>query len=378
MSRVAVKRELLQWALSRSGRAEELEELLGVSEWLAGEKRPTVAQLEKLARATATPLGYFFLDRVPKDQMPIPLFRTGTQGADQPSLGLLRTVQMMERRQSWMREFLIDEGSSRLDFVGSVGPDTEPEAVAAAITKVLRVDVGWAARCPSWTEAQRVLRDRVEEAGILVASNSVLGNNTKWKLDREEFRGFVLVDDYAPLVFINGADFKAAQMFTLAHEVAHVWLGTSAAFDLAGLAPASDRAERACDRVAAEFLVPTDAVKSAWRKVQHASSPFDELARHFKVSGLVAARRALDLKLIPKKRFFEYYESQEVRHARAASSGGGDFYNTQTARLGRRFSETVVGALANRRITHRDAYRLTGLYGQTFSKYAKRLGHVEQ
>jgi Zn-dependent peptidase ImmA (M78 family) len=115
-----------------------------------------------------------------------------------------------------------------------------------------------------------------------------------------EFRGFVLVDEYAPLVFINGADGKAAQMFTLAHELAHVWFGRSAAFDLRDLQPANERTELACNSVAAEFLVPKTELQRSWPTLQQDPEPFQAIARQFKVSALVGARRALDLQLISR------------------------------------------------------------------------------
>ena len=131
--------------------------------------------------------------------------------------------------------------------------------------------------------------------------NGIVGNNTHRKLDPEKFRGFVLVDDYAPLVFVNGADSKAAQMFTLAHELAHLWFGSSAAFDLRELQPADDETERACNRIAAELLAPEHELRDAWTAALQSPNRYQVLARQFKVSELVAARRLLDLGLYPEQ-----------------------------------------------------------------------------
>src|SRR5690606_8772880 len=133
------------------------------------------------------------------------------------SVDLLDTIHTMQRRQAWMREYLQEEGHDKLPFVGSA-PLSEPVAsVANRMRRVLRLRDEWAAEYPSWSEALRALRGAMEDAGILVVINGVVGNNTHRRLDPTEFRGFVLVDEYAPLVFVNGADSKAAQMVTLAH-----------------------------------------------------------------------------------------------------------------------------------------------------------------
>jgi Zn-dependent peptidase ImmA (M78 family) len=210
----------------------------------------------------------------------------------------------------------------------------------------------------------------------MVVVNGIVENNTRRKLDVAEFRGFVLVDDYAPLVFVNGADGKAAQMFTLAHELAHVWLGSSAAFDLRELQPANDRTELACNRVAAEFLVPEAQLRASWPALRRDAEPFQAIARQFKVSSLVGARRALDLQLISKREFLDFYgEYQEdERRAAAKKPEGGDFYATQNLRIGRRFAQAVVQAASEGRLLYRDAYQLTGLYGKTFASYAESLG----
>lgn len=377
MTRVNVSPDLLRWALERAPAPANIQRKFPkLSEWLQGASQPTLRQLEEFSKATSTPFGYFFLSGPPDERLPIPLFRTlSDEPVRRSSPNLLEVVQMMERRQAWMREYLIEQAYEPLPFVRSAELSTEPEQIARDMRRTLRLDEAWAAGQPNWTAALGELRSKAEEAGIIVVASSVVGNNPHRMLDPTEFRGFVLVDEYAPLVFVNSADGKAAQMFTLAHELAHIWLGSSAAFDLRDLQPANDRTEEACNRAAAEFLVPAAQLRQIWPSAAGESEPFQAVARHFKVSVIVAARRALDLRLITKDKFFDFYEVYLERERRASARGeeGGNFYATQTMRLGRRFAETVVRAVREGALLYHDAYRLTGLYGRTFERFVAHL-----
>ncbi len=151
----------------------------------------------------------------------------------------------MQRRQAWMREYLLEEGHEALSFVGSATRRQQTGKIAELMRTALGIDTGWAARYGTWTDALRGLQKRMESIGILVVVNGVVGNNTHRKLDPGEFRGFVLVDNYAPLVFVNGADSKAAQMFTLGHELAHIFFGRMCFLRFAA-SSASRRTCRAC------------------------------------------------------------------------------------------------------------------------------------
>ena len=59
--RVAVSGSVLRWALQRSGRYAAIERKFPNLASGFSIREPTLRQLEDLAKATATPLGYFFL-----------------------------------------------------------------------------------------------------------------------------------------------------------------------------------------------------------------------------------------------------------------------------------------------------------------------------
>ena len=380
MNKVAVKPTLVRWARERSGKdmSDLAKRFPKLPQWEGGEAQPTFKQLERFAKATLTPFGALFLEEPPDDKLPVADFRTlkGQQPA-RPSAALMTTVQQMQRRQEWMREYLIEVGEEPLAFVGTVTLASSRVDAANNIRRTLGVDDGWASTHSTWSAALVGLRRAVEEIGVLVVVNGVVENNTRQKLDPEEFRGFVLCDDYAPLIFINGTDFTSAQMFTLAHELAHLWLGTGGVFNLVDLQPYDDDVEIFCDEVAAEVLIPGDELDGYWPSVaKSAEEPFQELARRFKVSPLVAARRVLDRKLMARDDFYEFlgrYAADERRKS-AQQPSGGNFYNAQRGRVGRRFGSAVIRAAREGRLLYRDAYRLTGLHGRSFDQFAQTLG----
>ena len=373
-TRINVNPALLRWARERAQLT--LDDLLRrfpkIREWESGAEKPTLRQLDAFANATSAPFGYLFLPVPPKEELPIPDFRTlGDQPIRRPSPSLLDTIFDLQRRQAWLREDRIEAGYDPLSFVGSVTTDAAPAKVASAMRRIIGVSVGWADLHGTWTDALGWLRNRAEMIGIVVVINGVVGNNTRRKLDPEEFRGFVLPDDYAPFVFLNGSDGKGAQMFTLVHELVHLWIDQAGVFDLRAMQPAPDPRERFCNAVAAEFLMPEEELRRAWKDVAASSLPFAALARRFKVSELVAARRALDARLIGRDAFFRFYNAyQEDERRRAARrSSGGDFYATQNYRVGRTFGEAVARAVKEGRLLYRDAFELTGLRGATFDRY---------
>ncbi len=269
MSRVPVRPAVLRWARERSGR--ELDDIArrvpGLPAWERGHEQPTLKQLEAFAKATHVPLGYLFLPEPPQERMPISDFRTIQGKVRRQSPELLDTIHAMQRRQAWLREERMECEAQPFDFVGNARLTDDPDAVGQEMRRMIGIDTGWAAKFRTWMEAVSGLRRTIERAGVLAVISGVVGNNAHRKLNVEEFRGFSLCDGHAPLIFVNGADAKSAQMFTLAHELAHIWLGPVgeglSGFD--DLFPGGTEVETFCDRAAAEFLLPARELKACWR-----------------------------------------------------------------------------------------------------------------
>ena len=379
---VTLEPQLLRWARNRAGLDKSaLAKKLGVkpervAEWESNGELP-YKKAELLAQKTYTPFGHLFLTTPPEDKLPIPDFRTLRDAPVQrPSPDLLETVYQMQRRQAWMRDFLVEEGEPALAFIGSATVGQAPEGIAQAMRQEFGFADGWAAQERTWTEALMHLRQKIEAAGILIIFNGVVGNNNRRKLQPNEFRGFALCDSRAPLIFINGADFKAAQMFTLAHELAHLWIGKDGVSNFDALQPLPNEVEKWCNAVAAEFLVSARELRAVWPQAQRAAEPYQYLAGRFKVSVLVAARRVLDLALTSRAEFsdfFHAYQDDERRRQKLKPSGG-NFWATQNVRIGQSFGAAVVRSAREGKLLYREAYRLTGLSGGTFDRFAEKLG----
>jgi Zn-dependent peptidase ImmA (M78 family) len=201
--------------------------------------------------------------------------------------------------------------------------------------------------------------------------SGVVANLSNRKLRIDELQGFALADPLAPIVFVNSADFKASQVFTIAHELAHIWIGQSALANANELESGTSGIESFCNRVAAEVLVPREEFLNAWR--HDSSAPeirIRHISRQFWVSGLVALRRAHELDQVSKAEFLRIRD-QELRYRQKAKASGGDYYRNVIARMSARLTNAVIGDVNAGKLPLRDAARLLGMKVPTFARFAE-------
>jgi Zn-dependent peptidase ImmA (M78 family) len=368
-------RNNINWAIQRAGL--ELDDLLlsfpKLNEWISEETDPTVKQLEKFTKKLHVPFGYMFSENLPEENLTFPFFRSGKDAHDKVSLNVYHTIQILKDRQLWLTEYMKESGYEALPFVGKFNLDTDYLTVVNDIRRTLELEQNWASKHPTWERTLDFLTYKIEEIGIVVTFNGVVENNTRRKIEVSECRGFVLVDKNAPFLYINSADSKAAQMFTLVHELAHIWFGESAGFDLNKMLPANDPLELMCDKIAAEFLVPGELLTKVYRDEQRINT----LSRRFKVSPIVIGRRLLDLGLISKEEFFNFYNNyiDFINRKKESQGSGGNFYATAKKRISLRFASFINNAVNENKLLYRDAYKLTSLRGDTYSRFMKEQLH---
>ena len=364
MLRVEVQPRLLHWACERAGFGldELAEKIPQLPAWESGEKKPTLKQLEQFAHTVHAPVGFLFLQEPPVEEVPIPDFRrVGNTYLDHPSPDLLDTIYICQQRQEWYRDYARSMGEEPCPFVGVANVGQDIPTVADSIRQALGFDVAARRRMPTWKEALRQFVDQADELGVLIMVNGVVGSNNHRKLDPEEFRGFALADGLAPLIFINGSDTKSGQMFTLAHELAHVWLGETGLSDVEPVCSPSNRVEIWCNQVAAEVLVPLRDVREGYQPGEPLPDALTRLARCFKVSTLVILRRIHDAGHLTQNELWTAYRA-ELERLRAIPKGSdGNFYWTQAARVSKRFVAATVSSALEGRTGFTEAFRMLGV-----------------
>lgn len=366
VDRIQIPQERYLWAIRRAGMNLETYQdkypKSVVSKWINEEKQPTLRQLQEFANQVKVPFGYLFLEQAPHEEIPFPVFR-GEAGQRQGfDLDVFDTVNGIRQRQEWLSDYLIENDIPLCEIVGIVSPNTPVAETVDLLRRKLQLDARWAFELASDGAAVSKMTEQLENAGVFVAFNGIVGNNTHRPLDVKECRGFALVDNTAPYIFVNSQDAKKAQLFTLVHEAAHIMLGVSAGH-AETLTLSHDATEKYCDMVAAEFLVPAMVLRELWDR------DLKKLSRRFWVSELVIARRAHDLGLMGDMEYQNFWQEYSHRPHSQKKGGKGDFYRSSLKRVGKLFAIHVRNAVNSRQLLYSEAYRLTGLRGQTYDVF---------
>lgn len=385
MNAAYITPQVVRWARERAEMS--VDQLAGalkvdsrtLAAWEAGQQSPPFNRAEKLADKLRIPFGYLFLSKPPKDDFPVPDLRTvGNVAVSKPSLNFIDVLNDALLKQQWYSEYLQESGAKKVSFVGSYRMSDGVLKVAESVSKVLGINDGARANSRSWQDFLSYIVRAAEELGVLVMQRGIVGNNTKRRLDVSEFRGFVIADQFAPLVFINARDAKAAKSFTIIHELCHLWIGESGVSNpnlRNRSAEEANTVERFCNQVAAEVLAPRAELLRRWGSGAGIDDNIAVLARYFRVSRYVVARQASEANRISFQQYVDYLDRNPWFLKAATTEGeekSGNFYNTFGARNSKRFISGVLTSLGQSRITFRGASELLGIKIATLKKVAER------
>lgn len=356
---------MLEWIAQ--GQGSSIEELANT---LAPKKRDKFmqgivnkTQAEKLTKIGKIPFGFLFLKKPPTITKPtLPDFRN-TLDSVPLSDDFFETFEDIEQKLDWYQDYLKrNDLKDKLSFVAKFDwQDTPFEKVAYDIRRTLRlsdINLGKIKKDKYLND----LIERVEAIGVLVFKNGVVINKTKRILDINEFRGFAIADKFTPAIFLNGNDAPSAQLFTLTHELAHIWVGKEGVSNWSY--PFENQVEAYCNKVASEVLMPTEVFNKLWEQARADKDNIKTLADLFKTSQLSVAIKANQLGFV---------DSQFVSHIRANlnahlakekaskkenNESGGSYYNSIPIRNSKRLTKIIVQDALNQRTLLRDASQL--------------------
>lgn len=262
--------------------------------WEDGSLQPTIKQAETLAKAYRRPFALLFFPEIPYDFHPLQDYRRkDSKPLGTASIFIIREIQ---QKQNWLSDVYKENGEIPLSFVGKFSLNSNPVSVAKNILETLNIS-------PNNYSTENPIREWIEGAeskGIFVSRISFIHSHLK--LDSEEIQGFTIADKYAPFVFVNSDDWDAPQLFTLVHELAHIWIAESGiSNDIDAEIKHKDKfhpVELFCNEVAANALMPIELMNSFESNVFDSGKEIFRASKKIGVSTFALLVRALSLKKI--------------------------------------------------------------------------------
>lgn len=352
-----------------------------LQEWENGASQPTIIQAQTLAKSYKRPFAMFFLPEIPRDFQPLQDFRkSGSKTLTTSSIFIIREIQ---QKQAWISDAYAENDGIKLPFVGRFTINDNPQVVAQDILETLDIHP---ANYRSETPIKEWI-DAVETKGIFVSRTSFI--HSKLKLNSDELQGFAISDPYAPFIFVNSEDWNAPQLFTLLHELAHIWIAeTGISNDVEPEIKNKEKfhpVELFCNEVAANALMPKDIVINFGTQIYQNSKEVFKAAKLLGVSSFALIVRALNLGLISIPVYQKLKEQAEIDFARYLkreaekkvkqkdNPGGPNYFLLQLNRNSRLFTQTVLDAFRGGSIEPTLASNLLNVQINKFQKLEAQL-----
>lgn len=372
--RFPVKSEILKWAISNGEKTyEELaskKRLKNLPDWISEAKEPTLKQLEYFSTQTAIPFSYFMLSSPPEENIPLLSFRTINNDSPRYSRALVDTINTMEMRQSWMKSYLEEMGQDQeLEFIGSINEQMDVDQVADYIRNFL--DLGSLSNVSGVSNYFTEIKHRISQKGIMVMQNGVVGDSTKRKLDINEFRAFVLIDHVVPLIFLNRQDTLNAMVFSLIHEIIHVFLDSPEVLNIAENSDAGKSTERWINHVTESVLMPVGMINEMVRGL-NIEERIQKVSGKCHVSKQAAVIRLFNIELASQSDVNQILEEHDDRTQH--TPGRANYYTTHLSRVDISYANAVINSQNSGYISTTDASNLIGTSLGAFAVFKEKMG----
>lgn len=381
ISRIKIKKEIYQWAIRESQKdfGEILDRFESIEDWILQKSAPTFRQVQDLANFLKVPFGYMFLDNPPQRNVIESEFRTINNKIPNMSKNLQDTIYNMSRKQDWISEYRRDKGWDKIvpKYFDHFNKE-DKVSFSKEAKKFIKLDEFWYKDIKETREAYNYLRQRMENEGIVVMQNGIVGSNTHRSLDLNEFRGFMLYDDLAPLIFINSKDSQAGKIFTLVHEYIHILFREEDIFISKDLDNKNIN-EKIINEIAAEFLMPEDKVLECWDEMEEDFTKIEKISRNFHVSKLALTIRLKELGLVKQSVINEVRRlmKKDLENKKETDSSGGNYYNLHRSRYGDNFIQTVIQGAESGDIGYNYAFNLLDMKAKTYDYFKEEISSYE-
>lgn len=372
----AVNPAVLRWARERAGLTlEGVAEALSkdvdvIAAWESGSAAPTFRQLQVLAsRLYRRPVAMFFFSDVPEEEDLQTEFRTLPESefaAFEPDTRF--ALREARARQLALAELAVgyERADPLITEVVAASLNESPTALTGRVRKALGISVDDQLSWKTLPQALKAWRGAIEEAGVYVF---------KRPFQQREVSGFCLDHDRFPVIVINNSTSHTRQIFTLFHELGHLLFGLSGVTTedqeyLGSLDPVAQRLEVACNRFAAEFLVPSAGFPWHFFEGRELEPTIAEVADLYKVSRHVILRRLLDHERISQALYQRLSTAWEEDFYRDYSgSAGGSYYANQGVYLSEGFVSLAFHQYHTGRIGLADLANYLGMKARNVGKF---------
>lgn len=371
VNKVNVNKEIYLWAIRESQKDfdEIKSKFTKIENWIYREDCPTFRQLESLANFLKVPLGYMFLDKPPKTSIIESEFRTIANKIPEISKDLYDTLYNMGRKKDWLSDYRKQKGWEKLipDKYNNLSK-RNLSIISQTSKDFLGLKEFWYQDYSNVRLAFNYLREKIENAGIIVMQSGIVGTNTHRNLNVREFRGFLLYDDIAPLIFINSKDSLNGKIFTLIHEYIHFLLQEDDIF--IDEYHYDNKDEKKINIIAAEFLVPASHINELWNTDKDEIEQIEVFSRLFHVSKTVVAIKLSDMSLIGQQIVDIVKRKDEMDwENKSSESTGGDFYKTNKSRYSNSFAKSVIQGAESGDISYTYAFSLFDGSAKTYNYF---------